>query len=78
MSGVHAGGLTPTSDWAKGLSSVAVRSFKCEDDTWLDGGGKTEKGGWSRWVGYPLAYVEYSDVPRAVATVFDKAIDSGC
>jgi hypothetical protein len=78
MSGVHVGGLTPTPDWARGISSVTIRSFWCGEDGWLDLRGKSAGGGESRWIGYPFAFVEYSNVPSPVANLFDKAIDHGC
>lgn len=78
MTGIHAGGLTPTPDWVAGISSFTVRSLKCGGEQWFDLRGASVEGRESRWVSEGLSHVEYSNVPTPVARVFDKAIDNGC
>jgi hypothetical protein len=78
MSGIHVAGLTPTTEWLRGLESLTVRSLRVGDDQWFDLRGTSAEGLESRWVGYAFAHVEYSRVPPPVARVFDKAIDNGC
>jgi len=78
MTGVHVGGLTPTPAWVAGLSSFTVRSLRCGGDQWIDLRGVSPQGLESRWVGYAVGHVEYSNVPTPVARIFDKAIDGGC
>jgi hypothetical protein len=42
MTGLHIGGLTPTPDWVRGLSSFTVRSIKCGEVHWIDLRGVSE------------------------------------
>jgi hypothetical protein len=78
MTGIYAGGLTPTPEWAAGLSSFTVRSLSFGGDQWFDLRGTTQQGLQSRWVGYAGTHVAYSKIPAPVARLFDKAIDNEC
>jgi len=79
MTGIHVGGLNPTPDWVKGLSSLTVRSIRCGGMQWIDLRGVSEGGLLqSRWVGYGQGHVDYSKVSREAALAFDHAIDHGC
>jgi hypothetical protein len=78
MTGLHVAGLTPTPDWAKGLSSFTVRSIKCGGVQWIDLRGVSSDGLRSRWVGWAASHLEYSKVSKSAALAFDRAIDHGC
>jgi hypothetical protein len=78
VTGLHVAGLTPTPDWAKGLSSLTVRSIKCGGVQWIDLRGVSDDGLGSRWIGWGASQLEYSKVSKKAALLFDRAIDKGC
>jgi hypothetical protein len=78
MTGIHVAPLAPSGEWVSDLSSFSVEGRSCGSDRWFDLRGTTPDGLVSRWLAYPFSYIEYSKVPKAVAEVFDRALENGC
>lgn len=77
--GIYISGLAPSPEWLRGLSSLSLRSINCGGKQWIDLRGVSEGSGQeSRWIGYAMSYVEYSNLPTEAARAFDIAIERGC
>jgi hypothetical protein len=79
MSGPTVSHGVPSPQWIEGLTQFEVRKLIVDDSPpWLDVRGRTNDGGYSRWVGYSRSTAEYSAVSKKAATYFNLLLDTAC